>query len=247
MMKTPLLALALATASALPTLAADLPYRKGPPPVYTPPVPLFTWTGFYVGVNGGGIMSQSSRAFTTADPTGGFAPLSYRNRDNGFLGGGQIGYNWQMGAFVAGLEADFDGTSLGRTDTVAGLAGVTGTFRDKLDWLGTARARLGFTPMERLLIYGTGGLAFGETDLTHSLTVPGAGTFTGSNSDVRTGWTLGAGGEWAFTQNWSAKVEYLYYDLGKKSVTAFTPGGPSSVSANERGSIIRAGLNYKFW
>ncbi|MBV8566390.1 MAG: porin family protein [Methylobacteriaceae bacterium] len=257
-MKSPLLALAIASL-AVPAVAADLPYRKGPPAPYVPPPPIFTWTGLYVGVNAGGIFDESSRGAETNPGILALAPAvptSYRARDTGFLGGGQIGYNWQMGSIVAGLEADFQGTSLSSTSTVVAPS-ATGTFKKTLDWLGTARGRLGYTFTPQFLVYVTGGLAFGDTKLTHTLTDTTAGgvlfggtTLSGTHSTTQTGWTLGGGGEYAFANNWSVKVEYLYFDLGRRSVTAISaaaPGVVSTVRENEKGSIIRAGLNYKFW
>ena len=264
-MKSSFLAIAVAVASvsALPAFAADLPYRKGPPVYTPPPPPIFTWTGFYVGANAGGIFTNSSRASATGDAAivgpgiaAGTIPGSYRTNDSGFIGGGQIGYNYQMGAFVAGLEADFQGSTLSKTATSLGT-GSTGTLKSSLDWLGTARGRLGYVVFDRFLVYGTGGLAYGQTELNHSLTDTTAGgtlfggnTLSGSKTTTRAGWTLGAGGEYAITQNWSVKVEYLYYDLGKSHVlatnAAAVPGAASSVREDEKGSIIRAGVNYKF-
>jgi outer membrane immunogenic protein len=257
-MKTSFLAIAIVSASALPVLAADLPYRKGPPAPYTPPPPIFTWTGFYVGANAGGVFSNSSHAIGSGDPTivgpgiaAGSIPGSYGTNGSGFIGGGQIGYNYQMGAFVAGLEADFQGTTLGKTSTSTGPL-ATGTLKSSLDWLGTARGRLGYAVFDHFLLYATGGLAYGQTELRHTLTdaaLFGGNTLSGSHTTTSAGWTLGAGGEYAITPNWSVKVEYLYYDLGHSHVlatNAAVPSASSYVREDQKGSIIRAGLNYKF-
>ncbi len=159
--------------------AADLPTRKeAPAPVFVPPP--FTWTGFYIGLNAGGIWSSGSRSATLFDPgsdfgagvlTGSF-PGGLGNGNAGFIGGGQAGYNWQTGAFVLGVETDFQGTTLSKSTNVAGPAFLgpagPGDFfsvnaKTSLDWLGTTRARVGFvvTPDNRLMVYATGGVAYG--------------------------------------------------------------------------------------
>lgn len=262
MKRTALIAAALAT-SCLSALAADLPRSKAPV-VYTPPPPVFTWTGFYVGLNAGAIIAHDASARAVGTPAylaaGAVLPRGFSNDSNvGFIGGGQIGYNHQFGALVAGLEADFQGTSLRHTDTtVATLA--TGALKTETPWLGTVRGRFGFLANERLMIYATGGLAYGQTKLTSTMTgtagaLAGA-TWSGSNSKTRAGWTLGAGAEYAITNNWTARLEYLYYDLGKASVAARGLNAAGSaldagglypvVQQKNRGSIVRVGLNYKF-
>ncbi len=174
---------ALTAVGAVAAQAADLPTRKeAPAPVFVPPP--FTWTGFYVGLNAGGIWSSGSRQASIFDPNagvdGGFLnaefPGGLGNGQAGFIGGGQAGYNWQTGAFVLGVETDFQGTTLSKSFNNVGVpfagAGVpallAGDFlsvngKASLDWLGTTRARLGFvaTPDNRLLIYATGGVAYG--------------------------------------------------------------------------------------
>jgi outer membrane immunogenic protein len=246
-------------------LAADLPIRKAP--IYMPP-PLFTWTGFYLGVNAGGVFGSQGNTQTIGTP--GFValgptlvPSSLGTNDNGFIGGGQIGYNWQFGSTVIGLEADFDGTTLSKSARFTSAAAVLGTTlttsaNAKLDYLGTVRGRLGFVPMDRLLIYGTGGLAYGDVKTTTSVVpnaVPGA-IWSGSSSSVRTGYAVGAGLEYAVTNNITLKGEYLYYDLGKTTTSALGNGVVRGIGAlngidyisqvREAGSIVRAGANYKF-
>ena len=170
-------AAALTVATAVTAQAADLPTRKAPPaPIFVPPP--FTWTGFYVGVNAGGIFGSGSRTTSLYAPglaswIATYYPSALGSSNTGFIGGGQAGYNWQSGAFVLGLETDFDGTTAGKTFsyTSAPFAAATGFTGDilnvnakaNLSWLGTTRARIGFvaTPDNRLMFYGTGGVAYG--------------------------------------------------------------------------------------
>ncbi len=172
---------ALTAAGAVAAQAADLPTRKeAPAPVFVPPP--FTWTGFYVGLNAGGLWPSGSRSASLADPTAGFGfvsagfPGGLGSQSAGFLGGGQAGYNWQTGAFVLGVETDFDGSTVSKSFNNVGTpfrgAGVpallSGDFlsvngKASLSWLGTTRGRVGFvaTPDNRLMIYATGGVAYG--------------------------------------------------------------------------------------
>lgn len=201
----------LATAAS----AADLPraYTKAPAPV-APPV--FNWTGFYIGANAGY----------------GWADSSFGDAD-GFIGGGQIGYNWQgIGSpFVFGVEADLQFSDMNTSATVGAV-----TADGDVDAFGTLRARLGYA-FDRAMIYGTGGLAFTKTKLT--LSAPGVSI---SDDSWSTGWTLGAGVEWAFMPNWSAKLEYLYVDSGDIDLTL----AGTSVTGDYDFSVVRAGLNYRF-
>ena len=173
---------ALTAVGAVAAQAADLPTRKeAPAPVFVPPP--FTWTGFYIGLNAGGIWPSGSRSASLFDPNagtdGGFLnagfPGGLGSQSAGFLGGGQAGYNWQTGAFVLGVETDFDGSTVsksfnnvgapfrrGRSGALAGdFLSVNG--KASLSWLGTTRGRVGFvaTPDNRLMIYATGGVAYG--------------------------------------------------------------------------------------
>jgi outer membrane immunogenic protein len=234
-----LIAATLSLAATSQVLAADLPPPVAPPPrapaAYIPPPPLFSWTGFYLGINGGYGFGQSS----WSNPV--FPPGSGNFNTSGFLFGGTLGANYQIGSFVIGLEGDGDwndanGTSTGVT---CGAPGCT----TQGEWLATVRGRAGFA-WDRVLFYGTGGAAFGSVQ----------GSFGGlpTATSTQTGWTAGAGVEWAFLPNWTAKVEYLYVDLGNSSCPptscGFSPVGVAnantSISFTE--NIIRAGINYKF-
>ncbi|KAB2853823.1 MAG: porin family protein, partial [Bauldia sp.] len=175
-------------------------------------------------------------AYVGLNVGGGFkADNSFGGDVSGVVGGGQIGYNYQISPlFVVGLETDFQGTSL-RSNNGFGNA--------SLPWFGTVRGRAGFALLEsKLFVYGTGGFAYGELN-------------TPFGSDTRTGWTAGGGVEWAFLPNWSAKVEYLYVDLGRgpgfwsnqfNPVGALTAFSSNQVGASNRFHTVKVGLNYHF-
>jgi outer membrane immunogenic protein len=291
MLRRILLASAGAMALTGAALAADLPSRA-PPPVYLPPPPVFTWTGLYIGINAGYIFSDSNTVDTATanlDPGNGLvgetafniasaalATTSVPLRNDGFIGGGQIGYNFQFAnSFVVGLEADFQGVGADGSTTAFSQGPIAGfptnpidqtlTSTRRLDWLGTVRGRLGFTITPTLLVYGTGGLAYSQTRASTNITqfvenaanLPNPYSSFGSFSDTRVGWTAGGGVEWLFLPNWSVKAEYLYYDLG--SVTfGLSPlqnfnfagtlftSGAPVSRTSFRGNVVRAGLNYHF-
>ncbi len=266
---------ALTTLGAVAAQAADLPTRKeAPAPVFVPPP--FTWTGFYIGLNAGGIWPSGSRnatLFAPADfafPLTSYFPGGLGSQSAGFIGGGQAGYNWQTGAFVIGVETDFDGTTLSKSIDHTGLpfagVGVPGVLlgdtltlhaKTSLSWLGTTRARLGFvaTPDNRLLLYATGGVAYGGGSTNFSMYDAITGSYwSGNPSSTRVGWTLGGGVEYAVTNNITIKGEYLYADLGSSNFTTvgnlasseFFPGVYASGKVSYNASIFRAGVNYKF-
>jgi outer membrane immunogenic protein len=215
-MKKVLLA-ALMAGVASSAMAADLPSRKAPPapaPYYAPPV--FSWTGFYVGVNGGWGGASGGGSF--GSPTGG-------------LVGGTVGYNYQIGQFVAGLEGDWDWADLTKSGVLGAGAFAGDPYSNKIDSMVTARARVGVA-MDRALLYVTGGYAGVEDKVTSPL----AGI---SSTDWRSGGAIGAGIEYAFTNNISAKAEYINAPFASKS---YAPGYKSNLDLN----IVRAGLNYKF-
>lgn len=205
--------------------AADVPiktpYYKGPPRAV---VSYYNWTGFYAGINGGygfGTSSWSLLPGTDIKPKGG-------------MFGGTLGYNWQAGAIVYGLEGDFDWS--GVKGSVACGPFALDTCETSNRWLATFRGRLGYA-FDRWLPYVTVGGAYGDVKATAS----GAGISV-SSSKSQLGWTAGAGLEYAFLGNWTAKVEYLYVDLG-----TFDAGiAPVVNNVSFKENIIRAGLNYKF-
>jgi outer membrane immunogenic protein len=246
-------------------LAADLPAR-----VYTKaPVmvdPGYNWSGFYLGGNVGYSWGRSSdtSSFTNGAGTVLFTTAGSSNLD-GVVGGGQVGYNWQTQNWVWGLEADIQGTGergsrdltcpLGicRPPAPAGIAVVLGapvpaSLTQQIDWFGTVRARGGILLTPRVLLYATGGLAYGGVNTGE--TIGGLGF---STTDTRVGYTVGAGIEGAIGGNWTAKLEYLYVDLGRTSgsfaTTIAALGGgtlTSNYSSRITDNVLRVGVNYRF-
>src|ERR1700688_2350188 len=246
--------------------AADLPVKA---PAYKAPVVVpYNWTGFYIGGSAGYAWMNSTDEITVAPPTSlissGSVPSSVSLDPNGFIGGAQVGYNWQAPGtmWVYGIEGDISWANLDKTVSAPGGPDTTGvrviTAQQKLDSLGTLRGRLGWTPADRVLLFVTGGLAVGHGSLSTALTrlPPSAGCVGGANncaqgsvSDTKAGWTIGGGLEWAFANNWSVKAEYLYFDIGSLSHTMTDPNFPAIIfnaSADFKGSIARAGVNYHF-
>jgi outer membrane immunogenic protein len=211
-------ALVLAVAAALPARAADLsvaPLYKAQPVV----PPSYNWSGFYLGANGGGQWGASNW-----DSLGSF-------NLSGGLAGGTAGFNWQLGRGVLGLESDLDWSSLHGTSTALCPGCTTNN-----DWLATVRGRAGLA-FDRFMPYVTGGLAVGDIRAT----APG---FPG-NRDTNAGWTVGAGLEYALTNNWSAKAEYLHVDLGKLNC-GFSCGATANNNVSVRSDQVRGGLNFRF-
>ena len=256
-----------------------------------------TWIGFYTGVNIGGAVSVADAARTNgyvaydwaasafAEPLDTLPPSRTGNAtvsQSGVIGGGQIGYAWKFNEdVIAGLEADFQGATI---QGGGSFSSVSGAFYDGhahrqeglvdttagISWLGTARARLGYLISPNILLFTTGGLAYGGTwanvnsislhwhpgtELIHPA-VPVSPSYS-STKGLNVGWTAGAGAEWGFDKNWSIKIEGLYYDLGSRSITgqynfnvnAAAPGLVATVNAattvaKYQGIIVRSGLNY---
>jgi outer membrane immunogenic protein len=244
--------------------AADLPARLA---TKAPPIAaqIFSWTGSYAGANvgygfgnDGNITTTGQAAANVNNVLGGARPGLVRLKSDGVIGGGQIGYNWQFSqSWVAGLEADiaytdFRDTTRVTTAALVGGAALNNTFSKRLEYLGTVRGRVGYA-FDTTLIYATGGLAYGEVRNSVNFFGPaGQLQFTGTDRQTKTGYTVGAGIEHAFTPNWSVKGEYLYYDLGRDTVNvAVIPGsggggtGYNSTFRND-GHIVRAGINYRF-
>ncbi len=197
--------------------AADLP-RRGPvmqqTQVYSP---VYSWTGPYIGINGG--YGWNSGSFVSG---------------NGGLIGGTIGYNWQSGAAVFGIEGDLDWTNISGTTTAA--AGCAAGCTVSNSWLGTVRGRLGYA-VDRFMPYVTGGLAVGDIR---------ANSVLGATSTTNAGYALGAGVEFALAPQWTMKAEYMYVDLGSIGCNAACGPAVGASSASLRANILRAGVNYKF-
>lgn len=224
--------------------AADLPSRRIEPVAPVVVAPIFTWTGFYVGVNAGYAWNANNNDDRYWGGT--YYYNGSRNKDGGFTGGGQVGYNYQFGQFVAGLEADINYADLkGKNNSYAVSynpnTGYFGASATGIEWFGTVRARLGVA-FDRAFIYGTGGFAYGGGGDGHGFVYNGV--YYASNSDTRTGWTLGAGFEYAITDNITARVEGLYVNLGKQDRNHFLPAQHNRKDTEF--GVVRAGLNYKF-
>ncbi len=209
-----------------PALAADLPSIKGPP-AYIPPPPVFTWSGFYVGGQVGYQWGYSSSNVP------GFDSATYN--PNGVLGGAHVGYNYQVGQFVVGLEGDVNGSSYYGSG-VSPLANSYGT-DENLD--GSVRARVGVA-WDRALVYATGGAAFGSFQNTYT-----SASGTDSRYATRVGWTVGGGVEYAIDNNWSVRAEYRYTDFSSFSQYSPTALG-ATVSQRETDNRVQAGFSYKF-
>ena len=275
-----------ATIAVTPSIAAAQPGKQW----------AYSWTGWYVGGNGGyawgrdGAIDPNATASTTglfpteapfivASQLATLGPLD--TKPQGGLGGAQTGYNYQVGLLVFGVEADYDWADISDSGSrtlhsefnIPGEPGfgvtTSMTARERLESLGTVRARLGFTPITSVLLYGTGGFAFGRASSDISVSQVETGptpciTFSpssGSRSSTLTGWTAGGGGEWAFAPNLSVKAEYLHYDLGTMNYSAnqiadisCPTSNPASTkfasvnlapSAEFKGDLVRMGLNFK--
>ena len=241
--------LAALTGSAI---AADLPTRKEP--AYIPPPPPM-WTGFYGGLNVGGgwdAGNGNGNAWNLLGQNGGVT----NNISGGVIGGGQVGYNYQIGGaglggfgsgFLIGAEADFQGTSMGNPTPQSNYYFGNGwgpNASTSLNWFGTVRGRVGILAMPTVLLYGTGGFVYGNVSR-----VGGVLGWVNNGSNTQTGWTAGGGVEWMFLPNWSTKVEYLYSDIsGGNSNTWGGNWGTNinNVNNHTRWNTVRAGLNYHF-
>jgi outer membrane immunogenic protein len=239
------LTLAAATLAALAgsATAADLgarapaPYRPSPPPP-----PLFSWTGCYIGGNiGGGWASHSSNDVTGA-VTGVVGADLGSHTASGFIGGGQIGCDYQAGVWVFGVQGMFDGAGMQGSNTDA-----TGLFvvNSNIPWLATVTGRVGVTAAPTVLVYAKGGGAWVRDNYTVTA-VPGIAL--GNASSTPSGWTVGGGVEWAFAGNWTAFAEYDYLDFGTPGVN-FTPAvGAATFPINIKQNInsFMVGINYRF-
>jgi outer membrane immunogenic protein len=276
-----------------PALAADMAVKAPPPPA--PVAAPYSWAGFYIGVNGGYGWSRSgvdpvgtntfcNPAFSGCTPgdVADFAPIAQIAaipqglpiHTPGGIFGGQIGYNFQVGKLIAGVETDLSWTGMKGSTAQAGpttLIGASpGVFvssqasaSQSLDYFGTLRGRFGWTPVNPLLLYVTGGLAYGHlksnTSISEAFTC-GACVIapdSGSVSSTLAGWTIGGGLEWMLSRNWTVKAEYLYFDLGSityalSPLTSTAGGVPwTTVAVSSRvtdlnGSIFRVGVNYRW-
>lgn len=232
----------------------------------------FSWTGFYFGGNAGygwGNADTDVQPFSTnpATPFTAAVPISLSPDPSGFIGGGQVGFNWQANKwFVLGIESDFQGSDIEGHDRSAPIVDSAGAVvfpdsfeeaHERMQWFGTTRGRIGIAPWCRLLIYGTGGAAYGNVDYSANLnfgaTLPHT-TYPVDFTETKFGWTAGGGLEYAIGHHWSVKAEYLHYDLGDAHRTqnqlfnGVPQGPPFFVHYNfeTSGNIVRGGFNFKF-
>jgi outer membrane immunogenic protein len=251
----------LALAAGGTAFAADIPLKA--------PAPLYSWSGCYIGGNVGyGGSLDDSISFTGAAQAAFYSsnqfPTSIPVNPKGVVGGGQVGCNAQFQQWVFGVETDLQASEMKVSDTLSPLplAGTqfatAGTENRK--WFGTLRPRIGLLVTPFALLYATGGLAYGDTEVgfniqpvaTPAATCALSGTcIAATASGTSVGWTAGAGLEWMFARNWSVKAEYLFVDLGSRQVTGMTlpnatPPGSYTAAAEFREHVARVGVNYKF-
>ena len=221
-------------------LAADLPVRAPEPAPYVQvAAPVYDWGGIYLGINGGWGFGSAQ---WNVPATVAFPPLSSTINDNGGVVGGTLGANVQYDVWVFGAEFDFDYSAI-NTGTTSTVCNFSGNCQTGNNWLSTVRGRFGYA-MDRVLFYGTGGAAFAGIRTT----LNGIGRNT-----TEAGWTVGAGVEVALADNWTAKVEYLYTDLGTVNPNCGTAtclanngGAPVPINISLTESLVRAGVNFKF-
>lgn len=243
-------ATAMALALSANAYAADAVYYQDPAPVaHSAP---YDWSGFYVGVNAGIGGGNAKHPFNIADPAGvSVLNGSLNVTGAGFIGGAQVGYNIQNGGFVWGVEGDIQYAHVDHRVSAAfavpGVGGLDVNAGTRLDWFGTIRARVGAPVTDRFLAYATGGVAYGQTTSSINASSGGVTAFEASSRNTKWGWTIGAGGEYAVTDNMSLKTEYLYTDLGKANViNANIGGGTATLDRDYRFHTVRVGLNFKF-
>jgi outer membrane immunogenic protein len=220
--------------------AADM-MVKAPPPAMPAP----SWTGLYIGVHAGAVLQGADQTYGFNSPN----PHSIgAATDTGFIGGGQIGYNFQTGNFVYGIEGDFSGLS-GKANIGTGTLNVgslnPGGYTGQISWLATVRGRVGVA-IGDTMPYFTAGLAISHAKNSGNLGFSGP-TDTYTDSSTRTGWVVGGGIEHMITRNWTVKFEGLWVDAGSKVVEiGSNPGSGKATKFNNHLVIARAGLNFKF-
>jgi outer membrane immunogenic protein len=220
--------------------AADLPSRYAPVASYNA-LPSFTWTGFYAGAQAGYAWgADESRVYVSgADVTPSVLVGDTEYDTDGFVGGVHAGYNYQYGTFVAGVEGDLELAGLEGNRTW-GVPGDTFSDKTEIGFQGSIRGRVGVA-LDRLLVYGTGGLAFAKVENTY--TTAAATTTVQKFDEMEAGWTLGAGAEYAFTNNLTARAEYRYSQLGKSKNDV---AGAATIQQDPDYHAVRMGLSYKF-
>jgi outer membrane immunogenic protein len=243
------LGVAVATFVSMPAMAADLPVKARPAPV----VPIaYDWTGFYIGAHAGGAWFNKDWSFPCSPTNAVFTPCGVSeggHSGSGWLAGGQVGFNYQISQWVWGVEAQFSATRIDGSNISPPFPGDT--LHSRSDFIGTIAGRVGVA-WDRTLLYAKGGGAwvhdkYWEVDSAGAFSP--VGTVFAEADEVRWGWMVGAGIEYAFAPNWSAKVEYNYLDLGTRRI-AFSPTVANQSAFEEdirqRVQLVKVGVNYKF-
>ena len=228
-------ALVIGTVSASAADLAARPYTKAP----VAALAVYNWTGFYIGADVGYGWGRSTG--TLANAAGAF-PVNYSLDPSGVIGGGFVGYNWQISNVVLGIEADWQASDLNESGNFLLGAVPTYTIGTKVKDYGSVRGRLGVA-FDRWMVFGTAGAAWGEWDTSYAFI--GGVPFVTASTSSNVGWTAGAGVEYAFTNNWLARAEYRYTDLGRSS---FISAATNSRELGNRVTVndVRVGIAYKF-
>jgi outer membrane immunogenic protein len=233
-----LLASALLIAAISTASAADLPiYTKAPPPMAAP---AFSWSGFYIGLNAGGKWASIDQTVTS----GGTVFTLNDNNSSSWIAGGQLGYNWQIGRWVFGIEGDIDAQDFSRArviNTAIGPFIVGDSFSVDSNWQASLRGRVGYT-FDRVLLYATGGVAWTQRKVT--VTLVGLGTAT--NDDTVTGGTVGGGLEYAFTNNISLGVEGRWSFYGDQTLSGTIGGIPVQDKLSLDTAEVMGKINFRF-
>jgi outer membrane immunogenic protein len=225
---------ALVLGFAVPASAADLP-RRGPAVAPVAVAPIYNWTGFYIGGHVGWGRGESDFHL---DPAFGFGSGSILTLEgDGFLGGGQVGFNYQVGTFVFGVEGQFSWTDISHSISATDF-GITASLTTESNWIATIAGRLGVA-FGNALFYGKGGVAF--LDWTTTACVTGFGC--ASAGDTETGWMVGVGLEYGFTPNWSAKIEYNFNQFDDVARNIFAGTG---LENDVEFHVVKFGINYRF-
>jgi outer membrane immunogenic protein len=233
-------------ALAVPASAADLRTRRPPPapaPVPVVVAPAFTWTGFYIGGHVG--WGQLEGDATIADAVAGIpAGTVFGTSQNGFLGGAQAGFNWQVSQLVFGIEGQISWADLGKDVTVTGgLPLTTANVSTDVNFVATVAGRLGVA-FGNLLIYGKGGVAFLDWDSKVAFSGPVSGSF--EKGETATGWVVGAGLEYGLTPNWSAKIEYNFLNFDAVHMPFNVGGAGTAIDRDLDMHVVKLGINYRF-
>jgi outer membrane immunogenic protein len=236
----------LTVATAVPAFAADLPPRVPEPQVYAPaPAPFYNWSGLYIGGHIGGGWGDETATNVNASPLAAAGSATV-GKPTGFLGGGQIGVNYQMNTWVFGIEADVSWSDVKETTVTASLVpGISLNGSSNTNWLATVTGRVGYA-VNNWLLYAKGGVAWSDVDYTAALVTAGVAAPAFVVSDTRVGWIVGAGVEFGFWNNWSAKLEYNFIDFGTERYSFTVAGATAPVDIESQIHVFKAGLNYRF-